>query len=69
MTGSVSSPCNSVCQMDEKSTFCLGCWRTLDEIVAWSSHSEDAKKQVWILIEQRKIANKTSLEIKAKIKS
>ena len=51
---SVLSPCNSVCRMDQKSKLCLGCWRTLDEIVAWSSGSDEAKKKVWTLIELRK---------------
>lgn len=52
----VLSPCNSVCKMDENSGLCLGCWRTIDEIVAWSSNSDDAKKKTLALIELRKDA-------------
>jgi uncharacterized protein len=51
----ILSPCNSVCKMDQKSSLCLGCWRTIDEIVAWSSYDDMTKKAVWLLIEQRKI--------------
>jgi predicted Fe-S protein YdhL (DUF1289 family) len=31
----VESPCISVCAMDEVSGFCLGCYRTLEEIQNW----------------------------------
>lgn len=50
----VISPCNSVCKMDENSKLCIGCWRTIDEIVAWSSHSDEAKMKVLALIALRK---------------
>lgn len=29
------SPCISVCELDPQSGFCLGCWRTRDEIAVW----------------------------------
>ena len=51
---SILSPCNSVCKMDENSGLCLGCWRTIDEIVAWGSRSDDAKKKILALIKSRK---------------
>lgn len=41
--------------MDESSGLCKGCRRTIDEIVAWSSYDDMAKKAVWLLINQRKI--------------
>ncbi len=50
----VYSPCNGVCKIDSKSRLCIGCWRTLDEIVAWSSDTDESKKEVWALIELRK---------------
>jgi hypothetical protein len=40
----VQSPCNSVCRIDERSGLCLGCWRTLDEIAAWSTLDEAHKR-------------------------
>ncbi|MEO8152961.1 MAG: DUF1289 domain-containing protein [Rhizobacter sp.] len=52
----VASPCISVCRMDAPSGLCTGCWRTLDEIAAWSTLDDDAKRGVWALIEQRRIA-------------
>jgi uncharacterized protein len=53
----VASPCISLCQMDEKSKLCKGCLRTIEEIVAWSSNDNTAKKQVLLLVEQRKKAS------------
>jgi uncharacterized protein len=52
----VPSPCMSVCRMDPLSGFCEGCLRTLDEIAAWSTLDDAAKRQVWHLIRQRAAA-------------
>ncbi|MBC7955341.1 MAG: DUF1289 domain-containing protein [Cytophagales bacterium] len=49
----VPSPCISVCQMDAASGLCAGCLRTLEEIAAWGTLGDDAKRAVWLLIEQR----------------
>jgi hypothetical protein len=32
----VPSPCVSICEMSPDSGLCRGCFRTLDEIAAWS---------------------------------
>lgn len=58
----IPSPCVSLCQMDDDSTLCQGCWRTIDEIIAWSSLDDEEKKQVWTLIESRK--NLIEIDIK-----
>ena len=50
---SVPSPCISVCRFDGDSGLCLGCYRTLDEIAAWSRAGDDAKRVVWGRITQR----------------
>jgi predicted Fe-S protein YdhL (DUF1289 family) len=42
----VKSPCTSVCKMDDRTGWCLGCMRTLDEIAGWSVLDEAAKRQV-----------------------
>jgi uncharacterized protein len=47
MKDAVPSPCTSVCRMDERTGWCEGCARTLDEIAAWSSMSDDEKTVVW----------------------
>jgi predicted Fe-S protein YdhL (DUF1289 family) len=52
----IPSPCISVCRMDAASGLCVGCWRTLDEIAAWATLGDEAKRQVWLRIEQRQAA-------------
>lgn len=51
--GDVPSPCMSVCRVDSVSEFCEGCFRTLDEIAAWSRMDEDGKREVWKTIGER----------------
>ena len=36
----VASPCNSVCKVDPASGVCIGCFRSLDEIAAWSTATD-----------------------------
>jgi predicted Fe-S protein YdhL (DUF1289 family) len=53
LDGGVPSPCLSVCRMDPASEWCEGCFRTLDEIAAWSRMSDEAKRDVWRAIAAR----------------
>ena len=41
------SPCISICRMSDDTTFCEGCWRTLDEIGGWSQRNAHEKREVW----------------------
>jgi uncharacterized protein len=41
------SPCISVCQMDESTGWCRGCYRTIDEIIRWSQAGEGEKQAIW----------------------
>lgn len=49
----VPSPCISVCRIDGRSGLCVGCFRTLDEIVQWASSGDQDKRRVWGLITRR----------------
>lgn len=53
MVPEVASPCISVCRIDASSGWCEGCFRTGNEIAGWSSASQDSKRALWKLIEQR----------------
>lgn len=44
--GDVRSPCNSICTLDASKQFCIGCYRTLDEIACWSQLSDEQKRDV-----------------------
>ena len=50
----VPSPCVNICRMEAASGLCAGCWRTIDEIAAWSKMGDDGKRQVWQAIALRK---------------
>lgn len=49
----VPSPCISVCEIDPASGWCLGCWRTVDEVAMWSTLDPAGKRAVWQRIEER----------------
>jgi predicted Fe-S protein YdhL (DUF1289 family) len=54
VSGGVKSPCISVCEMDAQGRFCLGCWRTLDEIAGWISFPDDEKRAVLARLRERR---------------
>ena len=47
------SPCISICRMSDDTTYCEGCWRTLDEIAGWGQRDPIEKRTVWQLIGER----------------
>jgi uncharacterized protein len=49
----VPSPCVSVCRMDPGNGLCRGCWRDIDEIIAWGRMDEEGKRKVWKAITER----------------
>jgi predicted Fe-S protein YdhL (DUF1289 family) len=56
MNDSVPSPCINVCRMNAATGWCEGCLRTIDEIAAWSTLDERAKRAVWTLLPARREA-------------
>jgi len=52
--GPVPSPCNSICTIDQVTGCCAGCFRTLDEIAAWSVLDDDQKRAVWSALPHRR---------------
>lgn len=55
-TAPIPSPCINVCRMDAASGLCIGCWRTIDEIAAWSRMDDEGKRAVWQAIALRRQA-------------
>ena len=53
MSADIPSPCVSICRMDTGSGLCEGCFRTLDELRAWGSADDAAKKIVWAGVTER----------------
>ena len=52
----VGSPCVSVCVMDPGLGYCIGCFRTLDEIADWINLDSAARLRVWDAIAERRSA-------------
>jgi predicted Fe-S protein YdhL (DUF1289 family) len=44
--------------MNEVTQLCEGCYRTIDEIIQWSSADDHAKRAIWTRIKQRGVASK-----------
>jgi predicted Fe-S protein YdhL (DUF1289 family) len=42
----LASPCVSICEMSASNGVCIGCFRTLDEIAAWSVLDAAAKRAI-----------------------
>jgi predicted Fe-S protein YdhL (DUF1289 family) len=49
----VPSPCVNVCRMNPGSGWCEGCWRSIDEIAAWSRLDESQRLAVWQVLVAR----------------
>ena len=49
----VASPCINVCRMTEDRSHCKGCFRTIDEIRAWSKADAEQRLQIWNSLLQR----------------
>ena len=59
----IASPCISICKMDrgrgtaaERAAggLCVGCLRTIDEIVDWGKASDDEKRTIVAAIDRRR---------------
>jgi hypothetical protein len=51
----VASPCIGVCRIDAQSGWCTGCFRTLDEIGAWSKLDEADQRDVLVRVAWRRM--------------
>jgi predicted Fe-S protein YdhL (DUF1289 family) len=57
----IASPCNKVCVMDAEQRYCRGCWRTLAEIAAWGSMTDEERRAVLARLEQRRNISRTRM--------
>jgi predicted Fe-S protein YdhL (DUF1289 family) len=49
----LTSPCVGVCQINAKTKFCIGCWRTLREVAHWSRYEDEEKRAVLVALRDR----------------
>jgi predicted Fe-S protein YdhL (DUF1289 family) len=52
----VQSPCISVCSMNEKTGFCHGCFRNMDEIEKWWDLNNQQKQAILDKLGERESA-------------
>ncbi|PNH96312.1 DUF1289 domain-containing protein [Vibrio diazotrophicus] len=52
-----ASPCIRQCCLDEQD-ICVGCFRTIEEIIHWSASSDAEKTQIIERCKQRKVQRK-----------
>jgi predicted Fe-S protein YdhL (DUF1289 family) len=53
---SQETPCIAVCQIDPRTTLCLGCGRTLPEIARWSAMDSAERRAVMAQLAARMTA-------------
>jgi predicted Fe-S protein YdhL (DUF1289 family) len=46
MTKTVSSPCVTICRMDQASGLCIGCARSIEEISHWARLPESERLRI-----------------------
>ncbi len=50
----VQSPCVKICVVHPEARICLGCYRSIDEIAAWSRMTPEARAAVMAELPSRK---------------
>jgi predicted Fe-S protein YdhL (DUF1289 family) len=51
------SPCNRHCTVDPYTDICMGCFRTVEEIVGWTKYSKKEKEEVLTKTTERRLAS------------
>lgn len=63
--GEVPSPCISVCEIVPGTGLCAGCFRTLDEIAAWSVLDAAGRRAVLAALPARRAAHRAAPRVNA----
>jgi predicted Fe-S protein YdhL (DUF1289 family) len=49
----IETPCIGVCTVDDKTGFCMGCFRSLEEIQNWWDMTDQQRSEVMQKLDQR----------------
>ena len=49
----IETPCINICRMDAENRYCIGCFRTLEEIKGWSQMTDAERAAVMAQLESR----------------
>lgn len=52
-TRNIESPCNKICTLAADDGPCLGCGRSLDEIINWLRYSHEQRAMIMALLPER----------------
>jgi uncharacterized protein len=52
----VESPCVRECVIDQQTGYCMGCWRTLNEISFWVNYTPEQKLRILQMLQERRNA-------------
>lgn len=55
MTENSHSPCNGTCRIDQISGHCIGCARTIGEIMVWRDASPAVRARIWSDLASRRL--------------
>jgi predicted Fe-S protein YdhL (DUF1289 family) len=55
----IASPCINICKMDDRNGLCLGCFRTLDEIIIWARTDDASRAHILAAVARRRMENAT----------
>jgi predicted Fe-S protein YdhL (DUF1289 family) len=55
----IVSPCIGVCAINDSNGFCLGCYRTVEEIREWWNMTDEDREKVMGALDQRLLDNTT----------
>ena len=53
----IASPCVSICVIDQASGWCVGCYRTLEEIAGWIDLSTAERRAIVAALPQRRTSH------------
>ncbi|MDE1149096.1 MAG: DUF1289 domain-containing protein [Azospirillaceae bacterium] len=54
----VASPCTRVCRIEQRTSLCVGCLRSLEEITRWGGMTPDERRAVLALLPERAQASR-----------
>lgn len=52
----IKSPCTKICQLDYRLGYCIGCYRTRDEIAVWGAAAGAERRQILLRARERRRA-------------
>jgi len=50
----IESPCINVCRLDDTNQYCVGCFRTKEEILKWTRVTDEDREIIKVLAKNRK---------------